>query len=202
MLVNTKNTEGEKIDPPSFVTDIRISNQNEHGRRFGLWSPDYITEDEEAPALVYLAPVAPHIRTRFKDNITLKQEGLLTEGYCYKSEPYTSKSGILKWDYSCPSLLIAYRDSTYQILFYDVKDKCRKEVSFTFDGNEIIVQSIVKIEPRIPRKPKISYSDKLSDIIKANEEWKESHKDKFSKDRNRVPRRQSNGWRGYKDEEE
>lgn len=179
MKVNLRFLPKSASDMPTHVSELQISTPNERGQRFCRWVEGYTTEEEGAGALIYLSVAPPEARAKFKNGITLRKAGELIEGCNYDKTPKTNKDGEQYYTCSNPAILIARPDTEYTVMYHDISDGERKELTFIFNGTtlEVIDNKIISV--RSDRN--VVYSDKLEDIFMANEDFRNKFGNKKGK---------------------
>lgn len=150
-------TPGTVLDPNVYLvlnaddehhtiedTIITHEAKNTGKRFFKLVNPDETEEITEQAAVVYLPPADHNVSLRFINDKILRAENKLTLGYITKDnvvpQATLSKSGRAIYPrVSKPGILIAYVNETYQFQYWDSVKHALHVISFSFDGENIII---------------------------------------------------------------
>lgn len=144
------------------IEDTIITHENKRtGKRFlKIVGKDETEEISEQAAVVYLPPADHNVSLRFLNDKILKAENKLTLGYITKDnvvpQATLSKSGRAIYPrVSKPGILIAYVNETYQFQYWDTLKHALHLISFSFDGENIIVTGDeIKFKTGDSAKPK------------------------------------------------
>ena len=166
-------TPGTALDPNVYLvlnaddehhtiqdTIITHEAKNTGKRFFKLVSPDDTEEITEQAAVIYLPPADHNTSLRFLNDKILKAENKLTLGYISKDnvvpQATLSKSGRAIYPrVSKPGILIAYVNETYQFQYWDSVKHALHVISFSFDGENIIITGDeIKFKTGVSAKPK------------------------------------------------
>ena len=100
------------------------------------------TDIDNDHAAIYLPAKDPAARECFANEKALKQQQILTCGRIYATVPRMRKDGTQSpLDHSSPSVLIIAKDENYTIQFFNLKTKKRVDLSFHFNGNDLIIDT-------------------------------------------------------------
>lgn len=166
-------TPGTVLDPNVYlvinandehrtIEDTIITHENKRtGKRFlKIVGKDETEEISEQAAVVYLPPADHNTSLRFLNDKILKAENKLTLGYITKDnvvpQATLSKSGRAIYPrVSKPGILIAYVNETYQFQYWDTVKHALHLVSFSFDGENIVITGDeIKFKTGDSAKPK------------------------------------------------
>lgn len=130
----------------STVNDTIITHENKHtGKRFlKIVGKDENEEISGQAAVIYLPPADFNVSLRFLNDKILKAENKLFTGYITKDnvvpQATLSKSGRAIYPrVSKPGILIAYVNETYQFQYWDTLKHALHVVSFSFDGENMVI---------------------------------------------------------------
>ena len=122
------------------------------------------TDVDNDHAAIYLPAKDPAARECFANEKALKQQQILTCGRIYATVPRMRRDGTQSpLDHSSPSVLIIAKDENYMIQFFNLKTKKRTDISFHFNGSDLIID-ITSIPNRTVKRDKPQHKPTSKDL--------------------------------------